>query len=533
MILVELEFSRIQTFLFASPRLKAMLGANSLLAKVIRIDLTELAKDCGAKRDPAVDDETLPSESSEDPLSLALCLLETDPDKASLRKDDPQALYRDMGVLIRDGGHFKATFSDEFHAKDFARKALDHVAAELPGLRAECRVGGEILSDTTSSAILPYGHAGWQICQMMGDRPASGYNQDKKLWVSKDEQDLEEQGSRFRDDLNDIISILESSDIIRKWADTSVSDTKQDIPKDLGDIATQGYLALIHADGNSIGQRFNAWKDQGPKEKGVMQEVRAERFFHGMRVAVRHSLCKALAEVFGRLEDTRQRYQLLMLGGDDLLLACSAEYAFPFIVAYAKALSERPLIDGKPLTIGAGIAIAKDSFPFHRLHEAAEALADSAKRLYRSRPELGSVVDWHITSQSWVDDPLDERRALYGDAPLLASARPYAILSERSQLFSFEALLEFAKDAHIEPLARSQLRAFLEILHQGDPVQADLAWREMPKELLSGLSRLSKREKDIAAWKTCEEAGRVISVVGDFIDLYELPRLGRLPREST
>jgi hypothetical protein len=258
-----------------------------------------------------------------------------------------------------------------------------------------------------------------------------------------------------------------------------------------------------------------------------------------MRVVVRTALCQALRSVFGN--GLRGSYQLLMLGGDDLLLVCNAKAAFPFVIEYAKELAKPglELADGKPLTIGAGIAIAKASFPFHRLHEAAEELASSAKQLYRAHPQLGSVVDWNISTQSWIDDPLAERRALYGDSPLIGSARPYAILPPGHEpLPSLETLFEHIPKAKQEmegnALARSQLQAFQEILQRRDSALAELAWLEMPKGLRETLFKAG-----IWDWKTktpktsTKGEHRVVSVVGDFVDLYELAHLGRKPEERS
>ena len=52
-------------------------------------------------------------------------------------------------------------------------------------------------------------------------------------------------------------------------------------------------------------------------------------------------------------------YQLLMVGGDDLLLLCRAESALPFVKHYASKLSALRLHDGKPLGVGAGIVICQ------------------------------------------------------------------------------------------------------------------------------------------------------------------------------
>jgi hypothetical protein len=452
-------------------------------------------------------------------------------------------------VLIRDGGHFKATFPDESSAQDFARKAMAWIMKDLPGLRAEYRLKDtetdadlhlpkgtqeERANLASNSALLPYGHPAWQVCQVFGDRPANDQSQypandqsqsQKILWISEDEQELEKSGANFREKPDDIIAILESANLIPNAKDL----------KDLSDISEQGYLALIHADGNSIGKRLNKhlkkWNSQGSLQC-LEREAHAEYFFHRMRVVVRTALCRALGSVFGG-DGLRGSYQLLMLGGDDLLLVCNAEAAFPFVIEYAKELAEPDLklADGEPLTIGAGIAIAKDSFPFHRLHEAAEELASSAKQLYRACPQLGSVVDWNISTQSWIDDPLAERRALYGDSPLIGSARPYAILPP--PIPSLETLFEHIPKAKQEmegnALARSQLQAFQEILQRRDPALAELAWLEMPKGLRETLFKAGIKD-----WKTpTEDEHRFVSVVGDFVDLYELARLGRKPEERS
>lgn len=41
---VHIEFQRVQTWLFAVPRLRAMVGANTLLGETLRVELPELAR---------------------------------------------------------------------------------------------------------------------------------------------------------------------------------------------------------------------------------------------------------------------------------------------------------------------------------------------------------------------------------------------------------------------------------------------------------------------------------------------------------
>jgi hypothetical protein len=205
-----------------------------------------------------------------------------------------------------------------------------------------------------------------------------------------------------------------------------------------------------------------------------------------------------------------------MLGGDDLLLVCGARYALPFVVAYAEALAKLPLADGKPLTIGAGVAIAKETFPFFRLHAIAEALADSAKQRYRADPSLGSVVDWHITTNAWVDDPIAERRMESLAPGAVLSLKPYPVLGPQSLAHLIAAAKSLTQS---KQLARSQLRALVETLREGQKL-GELAWYELPKgtrELLSGALERN------TPWQL-QSGDMRLTDLPDLVELYELLR---------
>ncbi|MGB9670463.1 MAG: Cas10/Cmr2 second palm domain-containing protein [Halothiobacillaceae bacterium] len=492
---VELEFKRIQTFLFSSPRLRAMLGANSMIGKTLRVDLADIARQCGAKADETLLRQ-MPSAVEEDPLVRACAKLGID-----LPSDHPKSVYRSHGVLVRDGGHFIATFPDPDAAKRFASQAVDCVTENLPGILVEARLDGQRQTQRRGESL--FQHPAFQVSQVSGNLPAA-LRGAKGRFIASEELHLEERGKRFRQELTDLIGILEQSGAIPCAADP---------PESINALAGAGYIALIHADGNGIGQRYQKWRATGPA--GFPGEAHGESFFHSMRVAVRRALVVSLREVFSAQPE---RYQLLMLGGDDLLLVCSAELALPFIRAYAQALNEHRLSDGKPLHIGAGVVIAKASFPFHRLHAMAEALADSAKQRARANPDIGSVVDWHVTTNAWVNDPIAERQSESLTDGAALSGKPYPVLGPNS----LQTLLEQTKIVgQSSVVARSQLRRLVETLRQG-PSLAELAWHELPKEMKAaldeaGIPRLFAGEKD-----DCK-----LTTLPDLVELLEISHLGR------
>lgn len=500
-VYVRLEFKRIQTYLFGSPRLRAVLGANASLGRVIRIRLPELAKEFGAKADVATLG-ALPKGNPSDPLVST-----NQSTVKAVGLDDPQRLYRDYGVLVRDGGHFTATFPTAEQAQSFIEHAINCITEELPGILVEARIDDKVASINDKKSESLFQHPAFQVSHQLGNRPASTRN-NRGTFVSSDEGQMEEIGRRFREDPQDLIGMLEACRLI---------PCADEPPENLGEIAREdgqrGYIALIHADGNGIGQRYQAWRKKADHGLSVGKaEAHGEHFFHSMRVAVRRALQKALKKTF---DATPRAYQLLMLGGDDLLLVCTASRALGFVQAYAEALQDFPLADGEPLSVGVGVAIAKDSFPFHRLHAVAEALADSAKQRYRANTSVGSVVDWHITTNAWVEDPIAERRQESLAGQSILSGKPYPVLGNSS----LDALLTTMNNLPGDKtVARSQLRRLTEEMRHGQ-TQGELAWEELPEKMRMTLCEVMSSKQLFE-----EQSGYKISRLPDLVELYELLR---------
>lgn len=493
---VEIEFKRIQNYLFASPRLRAMLGANAALGRTVRIELTALARECGAEADPAVASQ-MPCLDAKDPLAQ-LSLTDT-----HTLIDDPSRIYREYGVLVRDGGHFIATFPSPAQAQRFIDRAHENITSALPGILIEARLDGKMIS-CSDVAECRFQHPAFQVSHHLGNRPAENRGA-KDAFVSSEEKMMENFGAKFRQQPTDLIALLETSRLI---------PCPEEPPRSLSDLSDGNYLALIHADGNGMGQRYKSWRKlEVDKPISLTKEAHGERFFHSMRVAVRRALVQAIHVVFGQ---SPGRYQLLMLGGDDLLLACAASYALPFVLEYARALDEIPLCDQKPLSIGAGVVIAKESFPFHRLHAMAETLADSAKQRYRADPSLGSVVDWHITSSAWVDDPIAERQSNSLTANSVLSGKPFPVLGAGSLEY---LLTEAEKISKAPDVARSQLRDLVGIMRQGGSL-AELAWREIPAGTRIPLEIALKSFPQEGLFR--HSGAMSISVLPDLVEIFEI-----------
>jgi len=125
---VHIELSRVQTWLFAVPRLRAMVGANAVLGETLRVALPKLARETGRGWTLAPSNETYPAADPNDPLK--------DHDDPA---DDAKA-----GILSRDGGHFEAQFTSG--AESFTDAAERLLRSSLPGLRLRISIDDESLT---------------------------------------------------------------------------------------------------------------------------------------------------------------------------------------------------------------------------------------------------------------------------------------------------------------------------------------------------------------------------------------------------
>ncbi|MGE0373227.1 MAG: hypothetical protein AB7Q01_15270 [Gammaproteobacteria bacterium] len=489
---VHIELSRVQTWLFAVPRLRAMVGANALLGETLRVALPNLVRETGRGWVLAQSNETYPCAHQNDPLK---------------DHDDPAADAR-TGILSRDGGHFEAQFASG--AEAFSDAAGQLLRSDLPGLRFRVAINGE---PRTKSGV----HLSTELpvlapCEWTGRGLASGIvtrgnpNDDdyEERALSLDVLARETVGERAANgEACDLASLLSANTKLQKL----------ERAQELKELVGNGYLALIHADGNGVGSGLG--KDKPDNERAA--------FFHCNRVLLRRAVQKAIDTYCP--DSGRAPLVPLMLGGDDLLLVARAEIALPFVVTLCEELDAlQAASNGFKLTLGVGVVIAKHTIPIHRLHEVAEQLASSAKRRFRGFKDdeaKRSIVDWAVFSTAWVEDPDELRRRdwLRGSEsePRVLSQRPVDVLGEH-RVDSLQGLVRGAGQLARAP--RSQLRFLVEQLSRGRAL-SELAFAELPQEAKGSLAKAGVKEP----WRRAGTAS--ITALLDLVEIAEIGRLGR------
>lgn len=162
----------------------------------------------------------------------------------------------------------------------------------------------------------------------------------------------------------------------------------------------EGYVAVIHADGNGVGRRVERMglADLHTFSQDLQKATRA-----AARTAVA-TVESARRQMGGARWDTLP-LRPIVLGGDDVTVIVHAELALDFVTSYLEAFeretsARKAIAGGQPLRAAAGIAFVNRKFPFAHAHELAESLAKAAKRTSRER----SLLLFHRVTTSSIDD---------------------------------------------------------------------------------------------------------------------------------
>ena len=222
-------------------------------------------------------------------------------------------------------------------------------------------------------------------------------------------------------------------------------------------------VAVIHIDGNGVGgimKDLNDSKDRvAPAE--FQEEIGCDRddpdalrrFLLAVNERLQNAVEHAFAAAWTRIDELSHRDDKragrehtaipvvpVILGGDDVTVITSGDYALPFAAAYLRYYEEAtrsdPILryltppegqDTGPMTAAAGVAIVKRNFPFHIAYELAEKLVDRAKKVGKTTQPPCSTLDYHVLFDTTV---LDASEILPGYKDF--TTRPFRLLDDDS-----------------------------------------------------------------------------------------------------
>jgi hypothetical protein len=251
-----------------------------------------------------------------------------------------------------------------------------------------------VLGESTSLALA-------RPCEVCGRRPANGrrtFLRDEVLRICK-VCDMRARAARTT-----------AKDI---WTDVGV--TAETVSGDLSRFAKhsrpRGMVAVVVADGNSIGKAITNASTKGPEE--------AKKLSDALTAAVRKALLRAT-------ENTEQGGLLpLWVGGDDAVFVVRPQDAFRATAAFVAGFADAMSAD--ELTMSAGVVICNASMPFHQVHRLGDELLDGVKARVRAGWGCGLAaggMDVEVVHESVIGTRDERRTDRHGTGHL----RPLAVV---------------------------------------------------------------------------------------------------------
>jgi hypothetical protein len=213
----------------------------------------------------------------------------------------------------------------------------------------------------------------------------------------------------------------------------------------IGDLSRpSGYVAFLHLDGDSIGSTLRHVVQVGGFDH-------YHRFSQALADAARNATVRALADVYQRFipriasksrrgkSDADQRielpFELITIGGDDVLLICTAEHGLSiaqtistsFGTLVSEYLSKYGVTLPKPVSASVGVVIAHASMPIVQLQERAYDLLKNAKRRRDPQRDAGQgFLDFQVVTTPALDRiALIREQGYQGGDGAAFTRRPY------------------------------------------------------------------------------------------------------------
>jgi len=444
--LLLLEVSGIQKYIFGSNHLPQNIGGSELVARSTSHWVDEILKKLELKTNVSWREETGLAYSGENLIDHRL----------------------DVEVIYEGGGNVMILFRDDNPAKAFVREITRRSLIEAPGLQLiACRkefdwetevlaeVHSQLRTDLASRksnrpASVPLVGLGVTAKCVFTGLPAIGFDDDPTVVGEKYAQHMKERKEEAKRISGEVAAKLKANVTGRERLHKILPQVRQNkfefayIFNDFGTKGESSYIAVVHTDGNSMGNRFKNIGDTHNTPQKNAGYIQALRNFSN---SVKKNADKALKDTVNYLLDSLQDstdgkkkfggiipipyfkkqkllpFQPIVFGGDDVTFVTEGRLGLTLALKYLQTFAQEKLSDEKPAFARAGIAVVKSHFPFSRAYDLAEELAASAKKSIPNRKLNGelsvNVMDWHFSTTGLVSGLEEIRRREYQNSKLL------------------------------------------------------------------------------------------------------------------
>jgi len=276
---------------------------------------------------------------------------------------------------------------------------------------------------------------------------------------------------------NELKKILEECELFNKYTFTNEIDK-------LGQIkGEEGHIAIVHIDGNDMGQRFKEQKD--------LKSLR--RLSASVRNATREVFKSMLKEIDRNIDGIKKELKLqteneeagktilplrpIIIGGDDITFVSEGRLGIWLAKIFLETFEKQKVSDNKPLSACAGVAITKTKYPFYKGYQLSEELTRSAKDGRKKSMDNGSWIDFHIAYGGFSGNIEELRRTHYKTSDVdKMTLRPYKI-SDLDEIIMGVKFLKEEENGKLK-FPRSKLMNIVKVLYMGKDAQ-DLFMEEI------------------------------------------------------
>ncbi len=326
--------------------------------------------------------------------------------------------------------------------------------------------------------------------------------------------------SDANNDLEDMINEVlgEGSDVWKKFQEYQFPLSGDKLGRSREE---NSYVAVVHADGNSMGKRFREHGKKRSEEHKDNPSLANRAYIEAMRElsnSVDNAGKQALKEVIkvlvnsvlevtendsttrkvtGKLgefeiQDNCLPFRPLVYGGDDITFICDGRLGLELAAIYLRELEKPKMPDGKPIKACAGISVVKVHYPFARAYELSEALCKEAKRFVKGRdkqePEGFSALDWHIASSGLSGSISEIRKREYQVSSGSLTMRPIRLQPYKKEWQNWESFTPAIKEFVIGKDwkgRKNKVLALREVLREGDDAVEEFLQNYKPTKLPS------------------------------------------------
>lgn len=170
--------------------------------------------------------------------------------------------------------------------------------------------------------------------------------------------------------------------------------------------AEESHIAVVHADGDGIGEKLKRVTESGCDDETFKTYIRdfSSSLSSKADAAYKATIKKLRDTMEGNEEykkwDKRLPIRPIVYGGDDITFITLGNLGIALAVEYLKAFSSEGGVKvcgaEEPVSACAGVAIVPAKFPFARAYSLSEDLCKSAKQRRRKKEEGGSWIDFQL-----------------------------------------------------------------------------------------------------------------------------------------